>query len=228
MDLDGTLEDSRQDMSECVNTARVQYDLPEMAPTAIEPNVMKGMEHLYRSCFPELFPGGSANKGSSEENVMAEVKKAYEADYKRYVAHHTVAYFGIKECLPKLAELGPIAIYTNKPEHISRKLLIELGLSRYFAFIIGCETFTETKPSAKPMEVIAGDADFERGKDLCFVIGDSAGDMQAAKNFDAVSIWCKWGYYEEPPNPAPQFIANRPEDLPGLVGDYAKEHGQPV
>ena len=220
MDLDGTLEDSRQDMSEAVNSVRTYYDLQEMPPESIAPLVTKGMEHLYRNCFPELFPGGAKPLAFEETEVLTQLQKSYEADYKRNVAHHTVAYPGIKESLARLADIGVLSIYTNKPAHISRKLLLELELSEYFSFVVGCETFEQTKPSPLPMQVIAKDAEFNPAEDTCFMIGDSAGDMQAAQAFDAVSIWCAWGYYDTAPEPAPMFTAEKPEDLPRLLESF--------
>ncbi len=224
MDLDGTLEDSRIDMIESVNSVREYFELNPLKPLMIEPNVKQGMEHLYRSCFAEMFPGGAQNRGRPEASVMEEIRRAYEADYRKNVSHHTVPYNGIPEAVEKLADMGVLAVYTNKPQQISRKLLLELDLSEYFSFIIGCDTFEETKPSPKPMQRIARDADFDRAKDKCFMIGDSGGDMKAAAAFDAVSIWCSWGYYKEAPvEPAPRFTVNTPAELPGLI----EEHGSP-
>ena len=223
MDLDGTLEDSRLDLLESVNAVRVEMDLNELAPSQIKPNVIKGMEHMYRNCFPELFPGGARNTGEPEHSVMEKIKFAFEADYGKHIAHHTKLYDGIIEALEELYEVATMAIYTNKPEQLSRKLALELGISKYFDFIVGSDTFPESKPSAKPMKQIAEDADYEPGKDAVFMIGDSGGDLEAAKNFNAVSIWCKWGYYDAPPPEIePHYKADRPAVLPELIRNHVR------
>src|SRR5690606_15093943 len=98
------------------------------------------------------------------------------------------------EALYALSEMGVVCVYTNKPQALSRRLLLELDLSRFVRFIVGCDTFAESKPARGPMDRIAADSDFDPGRDSAYMIGDSAGDMQAARAFDALGIWCAWGY----------------------------------
>ena len=219
VDLDGTLEDSRQDMAESVRVVREEFDLRPGAINDWRPHVNAGMENLYRQCFPEFFQ----NLDSPERELvqLEKIRKEYEAVYYRYAVDKTRLYEGVEDAVKTLSADATLALYTNKPAKISHKILMELGINRCFAFIIGCDTFEEQKPSVQPMRKIAETAEFDPAADRSFYIGDSAGDLKAATAFGATFIWAAWGYYDVAPDGA-QHAANVPADLPGIIADLSK------
>ena len=220
-DLDGTLEDSREDMIGTVNSVRETFQLPDMKADKIGPHVTGLMDNLYRGCFPELFPGGLRHAGLSDAAVLEKIRFAYEADYSRNIAHETALYPGMEEALKHLAETATLALYTEKPEALARKLLLELNVSRCFSFIIGSDTFGQGKPSPEPMAQVAADIEFSPETDKSFMIGDSPLDMEAARAFQAVAVWCAWGYHATPPeNPQPDHIVKSPAELLGILKQY--------
>ncbi len=207
-DLDGTLEDSRTDMSLSVNRVRRLYELPELPDDLLRTLVIRGMDFLYRSCFPEIC--------KENEPIPDSLKQKYEVDYAAHINEHTALYPGIAEAIQALAKRGTLMVYTNKPEGLSRLLLERLELLPCFTEVLGCDSHARSKPDPAPVEEAMrkhGIAPEER-----FVIGDSQGDMQLAVNLQATAIWCKWGYQQDPPsNPPPQAIARQPEDLPQIL-----------
>ncbi len=217
-DLDGTLEDSRVDMARAVQGVRMDFDLDPGEQADWTAHVNRGMEALYRGCFPELFAKSGPPGSEADLETLEKIQTAYEAEYLEHVAEHTKLYPGIKNALEQLNEIATLALYTNKPQKHSRKLLLELGVSIHFSYIIGCDTFDVMKPAREPMAEIARHAGFQPNTDRAFMIGDTAGDMKAARAFDATAIWCAWGYNADPPaDPAPDHTAERPEDLPKLI-----------
>ena len=58
LDLDGTIEDSRQDMVAAVHRVRHRYGLPKRQDLDIVGHVNRGMPHLYSVCFSELWDSG--------------------------------------------------------------------------------------------------------------------------------------------------------------------------
>ncbi len=68
LDLDGTLEDSRDDMVAAVERVRGRLGLAARPDALIRPNVHRGMPHLYSACFDEI-------------TDQAAVRDAFEADY---------------------------------------------------------------------------------------------------------------------------------------------------
>ncbi|MEY4065664.1 MAG: hypothetical protein RIR26_1872 [Pseudomonadota bacterium] len=210
-DLDGTLEDSRKDMVRAAQTIRDQLGLPERKHEHLVPFVNKGMRELYINCFDDFVT--ATDGGISEEKVI-KVQGLYEKNYFENIAVHTQLYPGIKEALMFSKKHGRTAVITNKPEALSRQLLDELGISSLIDIVVGGDTCAAAKPSAIPLQhafdVLGGTI----ARNEVFMVGDSQGDSTAGSVFGAKTVWCAWGYQEQPPtSPAPQFIAKTPQDL---------------
>ncbi len=204
IDLDGTIEDSRQDMSDCVNLTREYLGLNYLKQDEIIPNVNQGMIELYKSCFSDFI------KNNPEK--LIEVQKEYENCYFKNVCKKTFLYNGIEDFIKEISTVGKLILVTNKPEHISRELLKKLNLYQFFTDIIGGDTYSECKPSPIPLQLSSQKYFFHKNKDKAFMIGDSLGDILCAKAFGAKSIWCAWGYNSEKPKTEPDFVANNPLD----------------
>ncbi len=212
LDLDGTLEDSRDDMVAAAARVRAQLELPARQPAALHPFVNGGMDQLYRACFDDYL--ARAGNGGIER-----VRLAYEADYLANVAVATQLYDGIAAALAELAKLGTLACITNKPERISRRLLDELGVGALFHTVVGGDSCTHAKPHPMMLQAAADSCGFDRARDQVFMIGDTAADMQLASSFGATGIWCAWGYVAQLDASAaqPAFTAQHPSELPAMI-----------
>lgn len=205
LDLDGTLEDSRDDMVAAVLRVRAKFGLSEQAGETFRPHVNAGMDHLYRNCFADYFAAGGG---------IDDVRAAYEADYLAHIADTTRLYPGVDEALVELAALGRLACVTNKPERLSAALLATLGAGRLFSAIIGGDTLPESKPSPT---VLAEASRRVQRTGAAVMIGDSAADIRCGRAFGATTIWCAWGYAADPGAETPHHTARTPRELPGLV-----------
>jgi phosphoglycolate phosphatase len=211
LDLDGTLEDSRLDMIAAVHRVRTQFHLPVRADEAIRPWVNQGMEQLYRNCFDDYV---------SDDARYAQIETAYEADYTANVAVHTRAYPGIPEALAALKEWGQLVVVTNKPDAISRHLLQALRLDAFISDVVGPDcgaikpnpVMLQTAAARIGLSVKSEDAASNRA----FMIGDSPGDIKMGRAFGATTVWCAWGYANEP-GETPDHIARSPEELPEFI-----------
>ena len=214
LDLDGTLEDSRDDMVAAARRVRARLGLSERPEGALRPWVNAGMDRLYRACFDDYL-GGDA--GSAR---YAEVQGAYDADYLENVAVTTRLYAGIAEALAGLSRLGALACITNKPERISRRLLDELGVGPLFSTVIGGDTCARAKPHPMMLGAAAERCGFDAARGQAFMIGDTAADIELAHAFGATAVWCAWGYSSEldAAARAPHFIARTPQELVSIVG----------
>ncbi len=204
-DLDGTLEDSRQDMALSINRVRSAKSLAELPLEEARSLVNRGMDPLVQAAFPEII---------QNEVDLKRIRAQYEEDYLAHVTDHTALYPGIAEAVRALCEKGKLIVYTNKPERISRELLRRLGILECFAAIIGGDSFPESKPSPIPMRVTA-----ERvgASGRAWMTGDTAADMNAALNFGAEAVWAAWGYIAEQPEPRSRFKATSPADLTTII-----------
>jgi phosphoglycolate phosphatase len=185
-DLDGTLEDSRQDMAHSVNLARQELGLPPWLVNNIIPHVGGGMPALYRTCFPEY------------ADDLEAVRLCYEKVYLENICVETHCYGGIVEMLEKLVQKQAIvAVITNKPTHLSWALLKSLGIDGYIQRVMGGDSCAETKPSPLPLQIVADEFGYRPGVDHAFMMGDTLNDMLAGKAFGAKTLWCSWGYGPE-------------------------------
>jgi len=205
LDLDGTLEDSRADMTAAVHRVRAVKGLPARPDADVLPHVNKGMEPLYRACFDDALAAGQS---------LESIAEAYEADYQANVAHATRLYDGVREALKGLAELGTLVVVTNKPERISRRLLEVLGVGGLIGSVVGGDTCGALKPDPVLMRCAAEDVGLKGAPAV--MIGDTAADIQMGKAYGAKTVWAAWGYAAEP-HETPDAIARTPADLPSAV-----------
>jgi phosphoglycolate phosphatase len=210
LDLDGTLEDSRTDMTAAVQRVRAALGLAPRPDGAIRPFVNRGMEQLYRACFDDYISGNDAR--------LAVVRERYETDYLANLAHDTRLYPGIADSLATIAERGRLAVITNKPERISARLLDVLGVGKLFDAIIGGDTCTKGKPDPIVLSEAAKRCGFVADRGRAVMIGDTTADVQLGRAYGAATIWCAWGYADQP-GEQPDFIARHPEQLPSLVAE---------
>ena len=137
-DLDGTLTDSKQGITKCV-----QYALGKMG-WEIPP-----IEELLCFIGPPLLVSFQEYCGMSEE----EAKKATAFYRERYAVtglFENEVYFGIPETLKRLKEAGYIlAIATSKPEEYLIRILEHFHLNDYFAIISGSGLSGERNSKAK-------------------------------------------------------------------------------
>jgi phosphoglycolate phosphatase len=204
-DLDGTIEDSRIDMSLSVNRVRKLYQLPELPIDAIKSLVNKGMDFLYLNCFPELV----------QQKIPSDLIFKYEMDYGQHIVDHSKIYDGMDHVIKSLSEHHRLFVYTNKPEKLSKLLLDKLGLLSYFSRVIGGDSFKESKPSPEPIQQVI--KELRINPEEILVIGDTEADILTAKNLNAYAIWCKWGYSKNTPTITPDYIATQPLDLINII-----------
>ncbi len=103
--------------------------------------------------------------------------------YRAHMLDNTVAYPGVREALA-LLEQRPMAVLTNKPVNFSRAILDGLGLSRYFRYVYGGNSFEKKKPDPMGVEVLLRDLNSSAHEAM--MVGDSDVDVQTARN---AGIW---------------------------------------
>ena len=148
--------------------------------------------------------------------AMVMIKRAFllrqielsDADLQRmvsvFVEHYAEAmpglstpYPGLAEAMARLSEAGhTLAVCTNKPEALARRLIDGLGLSAHFSAITGGDSFAVRKPDAEHLlgTVRLAGADPKR----TVMVGDSLNDMLVARNAGVPSIGVPFGYSDVP------------------------------
>ncbi len=197
-DLDGTLVDSVDDLAAAVNHALAQVDLPLRSPDEVRRFIGDGARKLVERAVGE--------RRDREEEALA----AWRAYYDAHLLDRTRPYPGIPEALAGAGRV--LAVHTNKPGPMARRILEGLGLAQRFAVVLGGGE-APSKPDPAGVRTI-----LERvgasAADTVFV-GDSLVDLATARNAGVTFVAVTWGLVprEELVRGGAAHLADRAEDL---------------
>lgn len=192
-DLDGTLIDSKRDLTDSVNATRAWKQLPPLPDDIVSAYVGNGASMLIRRALPHL---------TVEEH--ADAHKFFLQYYRDHMLDATVLYPGVREALDRLhANSVTMAILTNKPVKFSVRLIAGLKLDAHFFRIYGGNSFEEKKPHPVGIEKLIEESGADREHTV--MVGDSAVDVTTARNAGVQACGVSWGFQPEtfehaPPN----------------------------
>ncbi len=193
IDLDGTLVDSLPDLMTAINRLLAAEGRATLAAEEVRLMVGDGAARLVERAF--VARGGLAGDcgGKSLPDLVERFLAIYEAD----PVARTRPYPGAAETLAALAAAGwRLAVCTNKPEAASRKVLDGLGLAPLFQAVAGGDSFPVRKPDAGHLLGTLGGLGVEPKRAV--MLGDSANDLQAARNAGLPVILVSFGYTRTP------------------------------
>ena len=185
-DLDGTLIDSRRDITTAINHMRDELGLPPLALEQVVAMVGEGARLLVeRALGPECPP-------DRVDHALA-----------RYLDHYwdvcldtTRPYPGIEEMLASLAGRYPLALLSNKGEALSRRILDGLDLSHRFREILGGDSLPTRKPDPAGLHLLAErlGVSIER----LMLVGDTWIDAETARAAGCPFALVEWGFPRPP------------------------------
>ncbi|MBF0628115.1 MAG: phosphoglycolate phosphatase [Magnetococcales bacterium] len=212
-DLDGTLVDSAPDLWRAMNHVLALHDR--------EPLPLERVRHLVghgaRALLARGLHGDQAEAPVDDPRFEAAVQ-AFLAYYKDHLTDHSHPFPEVVEVLENLAGQGfAMAVVTNKPEALSRAMLEQLHLDRFFSVVVGGETLPTRKPDPLPLHHAL--AQLQVPAPLGVMIGDSETDHLAARNAGLPVILCTYGYNRGQDVGAllPDQIMDRFGQLPGFL-----------
>jgi phosphoglycolate phosphatase len=208
-DLDGTLIDSALDLALAVRATLEFMKRPPIAHEIIYSYVGNGAPTLIRRVL---------GMDATEEECQRGLEH-FLGYYREHMLDNTVTYPGVREGLAALAHL-PMAVLTNKPVRFSEKILDGLGLSRYFKYVHGGNSFERKKPDPMGMQFLL--RDFGVTPREAMMIGDSEVDVQTARNANTWACGVTYGLgsdrlVEHPPDVLVDSIAELPPLLDGMA-----------
>lgn len=180
-DLDGTLVDSKGDLTASVNYVRGNFDLPPLTEIQITGLIGGGAQQLIR---------GALGSDATDSMVMSGLKD-FLSYYRAHMLDRTVLYPGVWETLDRLRDCT-LAVLTNKPVHFSCSMLDGLGIYRYFSAVYGGNSFDAKKPDPVGIFQILSDTRSRREK--TWMIGDSHVDVQTGRNAGVTTCGVTYGY----------------------------------
>ncbi|ATY34183.1 HAD-IA family hydrolase [Sphingomonas psychrotolerans] len=188
-DLDGTLFDTSEDLTDALNHALGLLERPPLSVAAVRPMIGRGGKYMLQQ--------GLEASGGCDPEVLERTYPELLAYYGDNIARATHAFPGLGAAMDALDARGAkIAIVTNKSESLAVKLVAELALDHRFACVIGGDTMGPDSRKPSP----AGIREMIRrcGGGRAAFVGDSIFDIQAAKNAGIPSIAVSFGFLMQP------------------------------
>jgi phosphoglycolate phosphatase len=179
-DLDGTLVDTARDITNALNFAIKPYDMKNLTVEDTIKLVGEGVGRLVEKVLP-----------AERMHLKSDVMNRFLEYYSEHLTDNSKAYPHIKETLENLAGFRK-AVISNKREDPSKRLIKELGLSEYFALIIGSDTAGERKPSPVPILYVISKIGVSPEESI--IVGDSNYDIEAGKRAGVKTIAVTYGY----------------------------------
>ena len=180
-DLDGTLVDTKMDMALSVNAMRQQMGLSPLPHEVITTYVGHGVGPLIRRSLGE----------NATEDALQRALALFVEYYRHHLLDNTTAYPGVPEALAELRD-RKMAVLTNKPADLSREILSGLGLSSYFDFVYGGDSFPQKKP--EPMGVWKLMEDLQMPAAKTMMVGDSDTDVLTGRNAQVWTCAVTYGF----------------------------------
>lgn len=181
-DLDGTLLDTLEDLTDATNYALEKHGFT----THSADDVRKFLGNGVRRLMELAIPGGAENH---------DFEATFEDFRDFYSAHSTVKtrpYPDIPELLDKLKEKGyKMAIVSNKLDPVVKELR-DYYFSDEIPVAIGETANIQKKPA--PDTVYEAMRLLKVKKEECIYVGDSEVDIETAKNAGITCISCLWGF----------------------------------
>lgn len=185
-DLDGTLVDSATDLHRAMNMSLNALQLPTVTEAQVRVWVGKGTALFCQSTLQHLTGKVDA---AQQQQLLETFLKIYNAD----PCVETQPFGGILEFLEwGLAQKKTMICVTNKPEAPARAIVDHLGMTHYFADVIGGDRFEERKPH--PRQLLHCVEQYAQSKDQVLMIGDSSNDVEAARRAGIDCVVVSYGY----------------------------------
>lgn len=204
-DLDGTLVDSLEDLTDAVNHIRHSFSFSPLTTDTVRLRIGKGARYLIQQVLPDV-----------TKSDIDHALKSFLDFNKQHITDKSRLYPGILETLHELAARGiRMAVISNKNEDLSTLILQTLGIHDLFENICGGDTYPERKPSPLPLLYVAdkiGIAPYE-----CVMAGDSINDILAGQQANIASIACTWGYGSDEELTGADALAHSPQELLAVI-----------
>lgn len=185
-DLDGTLLDTARDLGETLNKILIQYKLPTKSFDEYRPIASHGALGLLQLGFGSQL----------QSHDLPHLRQLFLDTYETHIAQYTCSFNGIEACLIQLKKLSiPWAIVTNKPAHLTDKLLPHFSVMADSQINISGDTLIVKKPNPEPLLHACKAMNVK--PENCWYVGDAHRDIEAGNRANMLSIVANWGYTQD-------------------------------
>ena len=211
-DLDGTLLDTLDDLSEAVNHAMVSRGLP--GHTREEYMSMVG--HGIRNLVKQALPADRQEDEALIDSALADFKAYYTA----HIDVHTHPYPGMVEVVRRLHAAGvQLAVASNKFQEGAEYLIDKFFPGIPFVAVLGNRPGFPLKPDPEIVGEVLRRSGVRPGDAV--LVGDSPTDMKTAANGRIDAIAVTWGYRQMRDYPGVKVVESA-DELFSYLCDYEK------
>ncbi len=185
-DLDGTLVNSLEDISDAMNKVLQGLNYPTHTYETYQYFIGSGLRNLVSKALP-------ATNNSDEQ-----IEICFECmvnEYREMCTVKTKPYEGILELLENLNSQNiKMAVFSNKADELTKKIASEI-FPNSFDTAVGLSTEELKKPN--PFEAVEISKKWNLKPEEILFVGDSDIDMKTAVNANMFPIGVSWGYRTE-------------------------------
>lgn len=193
-DLDGTLIDSREDLTTGVNLMRAEYNLPALDVATVTDYIGNGTRALAERSLCDVNNG--LRDVNNEQNIKIDIDEALGLMKEFYTAHmfdKTRLYPTIKEGLRILADKGfKIAVVTNKPQGPCEKILDYLEMTNNFDVILGGSPEYKLKPDPEMLYTVISQTG--SSPENSWMVGDNYTDLASGRHAGVKRCFANYGF----------------------------------
>lgn len=183
-DLDGTLINSMYDLTDALNYALQKMQRPTINYDQLPGMLGGGVQHLLEQVLV-----------SYTTTELQQTRQLFEGYYEQHYADKTIVYPTVIDTLKALKDIKT-AVYSNKIDVFTQKIVQALGLAPYFDYVQGARPeLYKRKPSAQGINHILEHFNIAAADTL--MVGDSTHDVHAAQAAGTRSCAVSYGYRSE-------------------------------
>ncbi|HEY5575713.1 MAG TPA: HAD family hydrolase [Clostridiaceae bacterium] len=206
-DMDGTLLDTLEDISDSINHVLEIYGFPNRKTSDLRSFLGNGAAQLMELAIP----GGISNP------QFGTCLKDYCNHYQENLQNKTCVYEGVISLLEQLSVGGyKIAIVSNKPDKAVKELA-GLYFKEYSKVAIGETDGIARKPA--PDTVLKAMKELGSTADKTVYVGDSEVDVATAKNCGIKCVGVTWGFRDREvlEKKGADYIIDKPQELLKII-----------
>lgn len=196
-DLDGTLLDTLEDLTDATNYALGKFGFPPRSLEQIRKAVGGGAANQIRRSLPEGTP----------EDLVQQILAVYKPYYAEHCQIKTRPYEGVLSALAELKKY-PMAVVSNKPDTAVKPLC-----RQYFPGIYALGETADCPRKPAPDMIYKAMAAI--GVERCVYVGDSEVDVITANNAGMPCLSVLWGFRDRETiaQAGPTHFCERTEDM---------------
>ena len=180
-DLDGTLADTAEDITDSLNRTLASQGIAPRSLEEVKIFIGGGIHNLVAKAMGSVDP---------DTDVVTEIIGAFREDYTRNLLTKTRLYPGVREVVEHFRDKSQVVI-SNKLKEMTQAIVSGLGLGAHLAEVIGQGGDYPIKPD--PAAARAMIAAHGRSPKRTVFVGDSLTDLKTARNADCLAVLVTYG-----------------------------------